>query len=206
MTIHIFGDSHGNFNFKNIKYNNVKNHYQNSITMHRVGRDGQNFINFNLQNIINNDIVIYQFGEIDCRCHIGKQLLLSRELDIIINELIDNYILSIKNNIDKLTNIHIIVCCIPPPMNQQYYESIHGPITHNFPFVGTNDERIKYTKLVNEKLEIYCNQNNFYFLNYYDHYENSDKLLKIDLSDNCCHIQQNQHVLEELYKIIDKIL
>jgi hypothetical protein len=33
--IHIFGDSHGNFNFKNIKYDNIKNNYQNSITMYR---------------------------------------------------------------------------------------------------------------------------------------------------------------------------
>jgi hypothetical protein len=70
--IHIFGDSHANNNFNNIKYNNICNHYQNSITMHRVGRDNINFINFINYNINNNDIVIYQFGEVDCRCHIGR--------------------------------------------------------------------------------------------------------------------------------------
>ena len=103
--IHIFGDSHANFNFSNSKYTNILNHYQNSITMNRVGRDNLNFINFINYNIKNNDIIIYQFGEVDCRCHIARQLLLGRVLDDIINELVTNYINSIKLNTNKLKPI-----------------------------------------------------------------------------------------------------
>ena len=51
-----------------------------------------NFINFRSYGIKDNDIVIYQFGEVDCRCHIGKQLLLNRSLNEITLELINNYI------------------------------------------------------------------------------------------------------------------
>ena len=203
--IHIFGDSHGMFNFKNIKYNNVINHATPSITMHRIGRDKLEYINFKAQNINDNDIVIYQFGEIDCRCHIGKQILLGRTFEDIVTELIKNFIDSIKLNIKNFNKINIIICCIPPPMCQNYYENIHGPVTHQFPFVGTNEQRIKYTILMNEKLKKECINNNLYFLDYYEYYKSPDNLLKIELSDNVCHINDNNYILNILYLIIDKI-
>ena len=201
----VFGDSHGMFNFKNIKYNNVINHASPSITMHRVGRDKLEYINFKSYNINDNDLVIYQFGEVDCRCHIGKQLLLNRTLYDIITELINNYIESIKINIKKYNKITIIVCSIPPTMCQNYYENIHGLITHEFPFVGTDKQRGKYTLLMNEQLKKECINNNFIFLDYYDYYKSSDNLLKIELSDNICHINDNNNILNMLYTIIDNI-
>jgi hypothetical protein len=200
--IHIFGDSHGNFNFKNIKYNNIKNNYKNSITMYRIGRDKLNYSSYG---IMNNDIIIHQFGEIDCRCHIGKQLLLGHELNEIINKLISNYIISIKDNLEKFNNLKIIICCIPPPMKKEYYESIHGPITHEFPFVGTNEERSKYTTLMNNEIQKYCILNNFYFLNYFDDYADINGNIKIELSDNVCHIYKNEIILQKLYNIIDNL-
>ena len=161
------------FNFTNIKYD-VKNNYQFSITMHRVGRDKLNFINFRSYGIKDNDIIIYQFGEVDCRCHIGKQLLLGRKIDEITLELINNYINSINENLIGYQNIKIIICCIPPTMNQQYYENLHGPITHEFPFVGINEERIKYTLLVNDLLKKKCIEKSYYFFDYYNHYINDE--------------------------------
>jgi hypothetical protein len=149
--------------------------------------------------------VIYQFGEVDCRCHIGKQLLLGRTLDEIIIELINNYINSINENLIGYNNIKIIICCIPPQMNQQYFENIHGPITHEFPFVGTNEERSKYTLLMNELLKISCQKNNYYFFDYYENYVDENGLLKIVLSDNICHIHKNDKLLEKIYKIIDNL-
>lgn len=203
--IHIFGDSHANTNFSNIKYNNILNHYQNSITMYRVGRDKLNFINFRSYGIKDMDIIIYQFGEVDCRCHIGKQLLLGRKLDEIILELINNYINSINENLIGYNNIKIIICCVPPQMNQQYFENLHGPITHEFPFIGTNEERINYTLLVNNELKKQCIENSFYFLDYYEYYTNNEGTLKTELSDNICHIRHNQIVLNTLNKIIDNL-
>jgi hypothetical protein len=229
--IHIFGDSHGDFNFRNIKYGNVKKHYRYSTTMHRVGRDKTKFIDFKYYDIHENDIVIYQFGEVDCRCHIGKQLLLGNHIDTIINELIHNYFESIKINIQNMKNIqdtkniqdsyipfistrisnknrsnklNIIVCCVPPTMNQSYHENIHGKITHEFPFVNSDEERINYTKKMNQKIKEYCQLNNFHFLDYYDNYLNTEGTLNVELSDDICHIKKNEYILEELYKIIDK--
>lgn len=203
--IHIFGDSHANFNFRNIKYNNVINHYQNSITLFRVGRDKLNFINFKYNNIRDNDIVIYQFGEVDCRCHIGRQLLAGRKLDEIINELIENYIISIKENMKDFKNLKIIICCAPPTMHQEKYEEKHGPITHEFPFIGKNSERKYYTENLNQKLKQACIENNFYFLNYYYNYIDEEGLLNYSLSDEVVHIVKNENLLNQLYSIIDNL-
>lgn len=201
--IYIFGDSHGIFNFKNIKYNNVINNASPSITMHRVGRDKLNFINFRSHNISNNDIIIYQFGEIDCRCHIGRQLLFGRQLNTIIDELINNYIDSIKINCSMYNNIKIIICCIPPTMCQSYYENLHGPITHEFPFVDSDEKRGLYTKLMNDKLKNECRKNNFIYLDYYTNYVNDINTLKIELSDNICHINDNTYILNILYNVCE---
>ena len=112
-----------------------------------------------------NDIIIYQFGEVDCRCHIGKQLLLNRDLNDIIEDLISKYIDSININLKQFSNssIKIIICSIPPTMDKEFYEKLHGPITHEFPFVGDNIQRSIYTKLMNNTLKKYCNLNNFYY-------------------------------------------
>jgi hypothetical protein len=200
--IHIFGDSHANFNFRNLKYMNY-NYYANSTTLHRVGRDKLDLINFKNYNINNNDLIVYQFGEVDCRCHIGKQLLLNRSISDITNELVVNYIDSIKINTHD-RSVNIVVCCIPPQMDNVYYESKHGPITHEFPFVGTNDERIYYTKLMNQLLKESCKINNYIFFDYHDMYSNNG-LLNIELSDDICHIKDNTKLLDEFYKIIENL-
>lgn len=160
--IYIFGDSHANYNFKNIQIPNI-NGYVNSITMHRIGRDQLNCINFKNSNISQNDIVIYQVGEVDCRCHIGKQILLDRKLDEIVETLTQQFIVSILVNLKQYQppehEPKIIVCCVPPPINNVYFTEKHGVITHNYPIIGEDNDRIQYTTLVNSYLKEKCVQN-----------------------------------------------
>jgi hypothetical protein len=96
--IYIYGDSHAHYSFKNLKLPYIDLH-QASITMHRIGRDNK-IINFkNKENLKINDIIILAYGEVDCRCHIQRQIDMGRNEDEIINELVTNYIRTIKNNI-----------------------------------------------------------------------------------------------------------
>jgi hypothetical protein len=68
--IHVFGDSHVS-EFSNIP--GCLLHYVGPITMHRIGRDGLNFLDMTSYGVQENEVAIFVFGEIDCRCHIGKQ-------------------------------------------------------------------------------------------------------------------------------------
>ena len=199
--IYIYGDSHALFSFNNLKLEHM-NLYWSSITMNRIGRDN---IIINLKESDENSVICLVYGEVDCRCHIKRQINIGRDEDEIITELVDKYFLTIKNNIKKYKSI--IVVGIIPPREQEDYEKSHGPITHEFPFVGTDQERIRYTDKVNKLLEEYCNKYNYIYFNPYSYYENDKKCLNVEDSDTIVHLKNNSYFLEQfniLYK--NKIL
>lgn len=201
--IYFFGDSHVEKSFKNL---HISHHMLEtySITMHRIGRD--NIIPKFVNNFNSPDsIFVICYGEVDCRCHIGRQILAGREEDEIINTLALSYFNTIKNNIH--TYKKIIICGIIPPTRQHELEEVHGPITHEFPFVGTDIERIIYTNKLNKKLEELCTLEKYIFFNPYSFYKNSDDTLNFELSDTCGHIGHNKvsTILEQFELLINSI-
>jgi hypothetical protein len=197
--IYIFGDSHANFNMNTFPKQHI-NLYSNSITMHRIGRDNI-IINFNEAYINNDNVFIFFYGEVDCRCHIYKQLQLGRELDEIVESLVSSYFNTISKNIVKYNKI--IIGSITPPVNKQWHESIWGVITHEFPILGSDEERVKYTNLMNNKLKEYCVKYNYIFLDTYDYYSNNNGLLIIDKSDHNCHIIDNSYIHSKIIDILE---
>ena len=91
--IFIYGDSHACFSFKNITIP-VINKYEFSLTMFRIGRDNV-IINFDSNDLDETNIYCFNYGEVDCRCHIQRQINSGREEDDIITELVDRYFLTI---------------------------------------------------------------------------------------------------------------
>lgn len=196
--IYIFGDSHANFNMKGFDIPN-QNLFSNSITMHRIGRDNT-IINFNSNYNNKDNIFIFFYGEVDCRCHIGKQIASGRELNDIVETLVSQYFNTISNNITTFNKI--IIGSITPPVSQAKHESIHGPITHAFPFIGNDNERIQYTKIMNDTLRKYCIKYNYIFLDTYNYYSDDQGLLIFEKSDHNCHIMDNIFIHNEIKRII----
>lgn len=190
--IYIYGDSHANHFFKNLKNPHV-NYHQNSVTMFRIGRDN-NIINFNNDHHDSSSIICLAYGEVDCRCHIQRQINLGRDEDEVIHELVDKYFKTIKNNILNYKTI-VIVGVIPPTM-QSDYESLHGPILHDFPFIGSDTERVRYTIKVNQQIEKNCIIYNYVYFNPLYYYTRADGTLKYELSDSIVHLGDNSFFLE----------
>jgi hypothetical protein len=206
--VHFFGDSHARFNFCDFPLSIPhQNHSASSLTMHRVGRDKTQCVSFLRHAISPGDWIVYQIGEVDARCHIGKQLSAGRALDEIISTLIDSFIQSIldniafvdKNNDDK-KQLNIVICCVPPTAEQAYYESIHGPIAHEFPFIGTDQQRAEYTAQMNRLLARLCSSNGWYFLDYTDIYK--------DPQTNCMSRAHSDgvHIIRETRFMTEKLL
>ena len=210
--IHTFGDSHSWFAFTNgasslaqessfaytFKKNNVAidsqifTHWLGPVTMHRIGRDG-----FSSGHVIENDIVVFVFGEIDVRCHIGKQRdEHARTLDEIITTLCTNYIKAINNFKCSFKKITCFVCQVMPPTNACYNPS--------FPFYGSLEDRAFITKTLNKKLQATCIENDLLFLDCFDPFTSKDGTLITELSDNCVHIRPiaNSPVKEKLFDVI----
>lgn len=217
-TLHIFGDSHGSFCFREGHYLqrletfdlpvtiNKKSlnfpfiiHWLGPITMHRVGRDGLEFLNVKSYGVRENDIVVFVFGEIDVRCHIGKQRdLKKRTLDEILDTLVEQYMSAVKANQQTFENITCVITNVIPPIDGA---NRNDP---NYPFYGTLSERVMITRLLNQKLKFACAQKDFLFLDFYDLFTNQDGSLSEKYSDTRVHIDYiyNKLIKKKLFELI----
>jgi hypothetical protein len=198
--IYIHGDSHARHSFEGLDIPNI-NKFKDSITMFRIGRDNH-IINFTDDENSPDSVFLFVYGEIDCRCHIYRQIQLGKTTDDIITEIVKKYIETIHKNVRIYKKI--IVVAVIPPQRKDMYEAKHGPITHEFPFLGSDSERVHITEILNSKLELVCNQYGYTFFNPYDSYKNQDGSLKYELSDTICHVGDNSLVLSKLKVILNK--
>lgn len=168
--------------------------------MHRVGRDNK-IPNFDCTIHDENSTLLFCFGEVDCRCYIIKQTKLNKNINDIIHDLVINYVKTIQNAVIKYNEI--IIVGVIPPTKQNDYESVNGPITHEFPFIGSDEERVMCTMLINKKLKEECEKyNNFKYFYPYNKYENSDGTLNFSLSDNTVHVKENSQCINELKLLV----
>jgi hypothetical protein len=191
--IFIYGDSHAHYNFItcNVRHCNL---HSAAVTMFRIGRD--NTVPKHLPVSHPNDIQLFDYGEVDCRCHIGKQVALGRDEDEIIQSLVESYINTIQQYVHNPDRI-IIVAVVPPTI-QSAYENVHGPITHEWPFVGTDNERLNYTHKVNHELKIQSEKRGHLFFDPFDFYKDTDGFMRLDLCDQYfVHVGNNAHLLQE---------
>lgn len=202
--IYIYGDSHAAITFKGLPLDH-KNYSRSSITLFRIGRD-TSIINFDPNEVSGtNDIVVLCWGEVDCRCHIQRQINSGKDEDIIITELIRAYSETIRTTLTN-KSVHIILVAVIPPTKQKDYERIHGPITHEFPFIGTDEDRVRFTRKVNIQLEELARKDGYTFFNPYDYYTLPDGTLNHALSDTMVHIGDNSHALDRFLELHASIL
>ena len=197
--IYLYGDSHSNFSFINLNLPHTNN-YSTSITMFRIGRDNK-IINFNNDDHDENSIICISYGEVDCRCHIQQQINLNFNEDDIIQNLIEKYFKTIKNNINK--HFKIIIIGIIPPTSKICYENKNGPITHEYPFIGSDEDRVRFTNKMNNLIQEYCDNNNFIYFNPYSYYTRENGTLKYELSDSTVHLGDTNYFLEQFYNLIN---
>jgi hypothetical protein len=201
--IYIYGDSHSDHSFRNLQLNH-KNLNSSSVTMFRIGRDNI-IVNFDKNIIEKNDTIVLSYGEVDCRCHVKRQMNLGREEDVVILELVDNYFTTINNSV-KDKDVKVIIVGVIAPTKRNDYESLHGPITHEFPFVGTDEERVRFTYKVNKRIEELSLQYGYHYFNpYTEYYTRPDGTLKFELSDNVVHLRDNRVFLEKFTELYANI-
>ena len=187
--IYILGDSHSRqFNKMTIPFVGLEPTI--TLTMHRVGRD-KSIYSFNDSLNSESNVFILSYGEIDVRCHIKLQIEKGRNLEEIIETLTENYLSAVKSIIKKYKAI--IICSVTPPLSVVRYDMIHNNSkTINFPFNGTDEERVTYYRLINNSLEKKCKEYGFHFLFFSPHYEQEDGMLDLYKSDRNVHISQDK--------------
>lgn len=180
------GDSHSHFTFQGIHDCHIR--HIGSITMHRVGRDMMDFQHeLATENLKEADIVVFCFGEIDIRTHIHKQVEMDRCPDEVIDTLVNNYVKAI-NSIRVPEGVTKAVLLPVPPCPKD--RTAENP---NYPFAGTDEQRVTYNKMVCDKLR----SSNLGFLDI-SQVADDRGLLKADLSDGSVHVRAHHVVCEAI--------
>jgi hypothetical protein len=210
MVIHTFGDSHSEIPWNKINILCIENnndlytcnkkidiniHYLGPKLCFSIGRDGINIKDG--YNINNGDTVIFCFGEIDCRCHIYKHITKNNDYKKIIESIVHNYFIKIKNAVDMFDNLKTVIYNVVPPVQKKNTREYT-----KYPFLGTDEERKLYVLYFNKKLQEECNNYKFTFFDIYNNYTDDNGFLNKKLSDNSVHISDPIYI----YKYIENNL
>ncbi len=194
VSVKVFGDSHSR-EFNNIPGCTV--HWIGPVTMHRIGRDGVTFLYLPSWGVLEGEVAVFSFGEIDVRCHLGMQRdLYNRSLDEVIDTLAVCYFNTILINRSAYDNLRCIVYSVTPPTS--------NGLNPAYPYYGTLEDRVMITKKLNKKLADLCSLTGVTFLDVYDDYANSEGSLNYALSDGHVHIRTecNQAIQQKLFQIL----
>lgn len=137
-----------------------------------------------------NGLWILCFGEIDVRCCIHNQIhKKNRQEDEVISTLAENYIENVLSIYPEIAIMSVV-----PPM--KFYSGNYDPSLNDptYPFVGSDEDRCRYTKKLNAKLIEKCKEKNLIYINVYDPHRDEDGFLIKELSDGNVHIMQRDKI------------
>jgi len=203
MVVHTFGDSHSNFSFKTI--DNVLIHWLGPKTCYSFGKKKLDILNIKNYNINDNDVIIFCFGEIDCRANIHKHVNEENSYQNIINDIVKNYFEAIYLNVKDFSSIKTLIFNIVPPTDvnlmhndEEIQKFVLTKNANEIPWKGSNEERKNYHLYFNKKLKEFSNKYNFIFLDIYNKYCDDNGFLKRELSDGNVHINDGIYIKEFL--------
>ena len=201
--IFTFGDSHSRFGFNDIS--NIRINELGARLCYTFGNLKLEILNIKNYDVKENDIVIFCFGEIDCRAHIYKLVNENTSYEQIIDSITYNYFEAVKKNVEQYKNIKTIIYNVVPPSDVSLIhtkEEIQNKVLvkhkTELPWKGSNEERMKYHLYFNKKIKDLCIKNNYIFMDVYDRYCDSNGFLKRELSDYNVHIKNSIYIKEFL--------
>tara|TARA_R100001163_G_scaffold65473_2_gene62767 strand:+ start:17757 stop:18380 length:624 start_codon:yes stop_codon:yes gene_type:complete len=205
--LHTFGDSHGSKeNWESlVEYGLAKTNKLGPRLMYSVGRDKLKILDISdpEYNIKDGDLVLFSFGEVDCRNHIAKHVNMERPYKKIIENLVKNYLdviaMNIKKLSDKKINLRKVFIYNIIPCSKAKDIKYHSK---TYPFVGTDEERRTYHNYMNKMLKEHCEEYGYIFVDIYEHYlDNETGYLNRKLA-NDIHLKKTQYFENKIKNLI----
>lgn len=189
--IHTFGDSHSDAGWCAIK--GVHTHPIGPLTCHRVGRDGLDAVNITGK-VQPGDIAIFCFGEIDCRCHVGK--FVTEGIMDFANITVGNYFKTLQQNAEANPEVTIGVLTVTPASKKNGLKE-----APDFPFIGTDEERASYVVCFNVLYRLWCKKLGFICVDVHSQYSDGDGMLNSQYSTDGVHITNPVFIIGELKRL-----
>lgn len=134
----------------------------------------------------------FTLGEIDVRCHVYNQIhKKGRDEDVVIIDLISRYFGKVCTMHDDIALMSIV----PPIQYDVRKEEVDkDPSFAIYSITGSDEERARYTRKINEGLEKISKQLGILYLDVYNLYKDENGMLPIDISDGNVHILNREKV------------
>ncbi len=185
VVIHTFWDSHAEFWWNRIisKKIHIIVHTLWPKLLYSVWRDWLDLLDISKPEywVKNWDIVCFCFWEIDCRCHIHKHR--EKWYKKVINAMVDKYMETISKNVSTFWDIKVCIYNVVPPANSEW--KYNDP---NYPFLGSNKERLQYVTYMNDRLKAVAKSSGYIYVDVFDQYADQINLLNDKYSDGHVHI------------------
>ncbi|MDD5560581.1 MAG: hypothetical protein PHT50_00405 [Candidatus Omnitrophica bacterium] len=181
--IYTVGDSHCRYAWIKIPF--VKTQTIGPMTMYSFGQDSPIVV----KDIPKDAIVVFCFGEIDCRCHIYKHPPWPETID----KLASDYLAAVDHNAKIHPNIWLFNV-LPPPRKAKVKENL------DFPFLGSDEERLSFVKRLNDRLR----ESKYLFIDVYEKYSDKDGFLIPEKSDEHVHITDSEPLIDYIKTILDQ--
>lgn len=211
--IHTIGDSDTFFSFSPVvglpvdfnekiidrpTYFSFKLHWLGASTLYQIEKHITKLLSkkFFVQSLSFQDVCIFSFGKVDCRCHIDKYVVesdpYSREK--IVNDLVLRYQKALEVFKNKFTdlNLTIIILGIMPPFYKYH---------PNVSVVGTFEQRRESILLLNERLMALADKEGYLFLDQYALFADDNGAIPFHKTDTWTHIGTSFN-----YKVCDQLL
>ena len=197
MSIFAIGDSHCIYYYDSLT---IKNHWVGwggmPVTMFRLIEEGLPLYSIADKlppgdtckiNIKDGDYVLFYYGWNDVQKNIKKYSENDYYMQMI-DEMVYKYVKLIKNYSDgTLYNIKPIISCVYPI-----------PLVVNDTVIGSDNDRILYTKYMNDKLKIQCNIEGIPFFDIYDIISKDDKMDLSVVDSDLTHLDRKNAALRSL--------
>lgn len=150
--------------------------------MFRVGRDSAWFLRRTRWRRGKRSALLLAFGEIDVRAHVARIAAERGETAAtIIEKLVTAYLDAIARNAGPRL---VVICAVTPPATNEMAESGHLPV------IGTLEERVALSRLMNQTLERESAKRGFVFCDPYAGYSDARGALCAELSDGNVHLDR----------------
>jgi hypothetical protein len=180
-TIHTIGDSHSAGGWGDIS--GVLVHWVGPKLCYSIGRDGITIEDS--YGVKEGDVVVFCFGEIDCRFHVYRYSQNGIGYQVVIDYIVDAYFRSIRTAVSKFKSLRTCVYNVVPAI-----EAAGISVNSEQPFLGTDDDRQMYVRYFNRKLKEKCAEYNYTFVDVHDSYTNARGFISKELNDGSVHIKE----------------
>lgn len=186
MTYHAIGDSNCLYNFYHLP--NFEQHHLGSVRMRDVV-DGTCRIDLAALGVQPGDKCFFTFGEIDVRCDLHRDIG-----ELAVGKLVEGYIAKCREA--ALPGVEIWIVSILPTA---YIETLPDWVRYHpqFPYVGGDQDRVRYTAAMNGTLMDAAKAASFRYLDIHHRYADERGMMRPELGAYM-HVGTNQPILEEM--------